>query len=218
MINTDNAIGHYASNTAPPNNQLSKESFLKLLVTQMKMQNPLNPFDASTMMQQISQLTGLSASEEMVKSVDQLKSNLGTSQVLEAAHLVGKEIQVLSDKLQLKNNQEAKGAIIIPPGTEEVALTIRDHSGMPIKTFKLNAPSEGVLDFSWDGLDEKMNRMPPDFYKIDAKYLSGDQEITLNTASTLRVNSVAFDKVNNNVILNVEGLGGTPINNVIKIL
>ncbi|KGP63692.1 hypothetical protein EP47_04840 [Legionella norrlandica] len=220
MINTNTTLTNQ-TNALSPNintNQLSKDSFLKLLLTQMKMQNPLNPFDASTMMQQMAQLTGLSASEEMVKSVDQLKVNLGTSQVLEAAQVVGKDIQVLSDRLQLQDNKVAQGSVIVPTGVEEIELTIQDSSGKPIKTIKLNAPSEGVLDFTWDGLDEKSNPVSAGFYKIEAKSLVGGQYVKLNTATTVRVNSVAFDKANGSVILNVDGLGGIPMGDVVKIL
>lgn len=218
MINTNNTFSNQTNALSPNINQLSKDSFLKLLLTQMKMQNPLNPFDASTMMQQMAQLTGLSASEEMVKSVDQLKVNLGTSQVLEAAQVVGKDIQILSDKLQLQDNKGAQGSVIVPRGVEQIELTIQDGRGNPIKTIKLSAPSEGVLDFSWDGLDEKSNPVATGFYKIEAKSLIGDQEIKLNTAAKVRVNSVAFDKANGSVILNVDGLGGIPMGDVVKIL
>lgn len=218
MINTNNMIMNQSKAMPTNTNQLSQESFLKLLLTQMKMQNPLNPFDASTMMQQMAQLTNLSASEEMVKSVDQLKTSMGTSQVLEAAPLVGKDVQVLSGMMQLVENKGAQGSVLVPNGIEKIEVTIQDSNGNPIKTIKLNSSSEGVLDFTWDGLDDKGNSMAAGFYKIEAKGLVDSQEVKLKTATAVRVNSVAFDKANSSVILNVDGLGGVALSDVIKIL
>lgn len=218
MINTNNNIANSVNTNTINSSQLSQESFMKLLLTQMKMQNPLNPFDASTMMQQMAQLTGLSATQQLAQSVDVLKSNIGTSQVLEASQVVGKEVQVLSNVAELKENLGARGAIIVPPGVETIEVNITDSSGKPVKTLTLNAASEGVLDFSWDGLDSEGKMMNPGFYKIQATSKIAGQSVSLNTAATVKVNSVALDRANGSVILNVEGLGGVSMNDVVKLL
>jgi flagellar basal-body rod modification protein FlgD len=218
IINPNSGLSNSLNTSALGKNELSQESFMKLLLTQLKMQNPLNPFDASTMMQQMSQLTGLSATQELAKTVDSFKSGLGTSQVLEASMLVGKEVQVRSQTLQLNSAHEGKGSVMVPQGVESIEVSVLDASGNTVKTLKLNAPGEGLLDFSWDGLDEKGNTMEPGFYSFSAKGLVGDQAVPLATAAAMKVNSVALDRNSGIVILNVDGLGGVSMSDVVKIM
>lgn len=218
VINTNPSFSN-AVNTGKLNSgQLTQENFMKLLLTQLKMQNPLSPFDASTMMQQMSQLTGLSATTQLAQSVDVLKNNMGTSQVLEASQVVGKEVQVVSSSLQLKENAGARGSVLVPNGVNTVEVNITDNNGKVLKTLNLNAAGEGVMDFTWDGLDNEGKPVNPGFYTFSASSNVGDKPVKLATAATVKVNSVALDRANGSVIVNVDGLGGVPMANVIKIL
>ena len=217
-MNINNNIGSNSLNAGVGQSQLTQENFMKLLVTQLKMQNPLSPFDATTMMQQISQLTGLSATQKMVDSVDTLKANLGVSQVLEASSLVGKNVQLVSDKLDLSDRSEATGAVLVPKGVETIDVSITDSTGKEVKKLKLHANSEGVLDFSWDGKDESGATLTPGLYQMSAIGHVGNEQVEISTAANFKVSSVALDRSSGKVIVNVNGLGGVSIDDVVKIL
>jgi len=217
-----NISGNMPSNamnaTKVAKNELTQESFMKMLMTQLKLQNPLQPFDASTMMQQIAQLTGLSASQQLVKSVESLKENAGVSQVLEASQIVGKKVQLATNNLQLKEGEEAEGAVIVPNGVKDITVTIHDASGNKVRTMTLESPSEGVFDFTWDGLDDDGKPVEKGFYMMSAIGVAGGEELSLPTAASYQVDSVALDRNSGSVILNVEGLGGVSMDDVVKIL
>jgi flagellar basal-body rod modification protein FlgD len=198
--------------------QLSQEGFLKLLLAQLRMQSPTSPFDSSTMMQQISQLTGLSSSQSLEKSVKSLGENMGVSQILEASRLVGQQVQIPSEKAQLIDREGLKGAVIVPPGVDSIEVTIRDMNDKVVKTMTLGAPSDGVLDFSWDGLNASNQPMAAGYYKISANAVVSGQNTALPVAGNFKVNSVALDRNGNGVILNVDGLGGVSMKDIIKIL
>lgn len=199
-------------------NQMKQEDFLKLLLAQLKLQNPLNPFDASTMMQQISQLTGLSAMQSMSDSVNQLKSSFGASQLLDASQMVGKSVQIASDVLNLVDETGASGSVLVPNGADSIQIAIRDNAGNVVKTLTLNPDGEGVLDFKWDGLDDNNQAVPKGFYKMSAVSSIGGNPVELGTGAVFKVNSVAFDKAIGKIILNVDGLGGVSMDNLIKIM
>lgn len=218
IINPGNSQANTINPLTMNKSELSQESFMKLLLTQLKMQNPLNPFDASTMMQQMSQLTGLSATQDLAKSVDVFKSSLGTSQVLEASHLVGKDVQVNSRILQLDTMHQGKAAVTVPQGVESIEVSISDTSGKTLRTLKLHTASEGNLDFTWDGLDENGKVMDPGFYTFSAQGVVAGQSIPLATQATVKVGSVALDRTNGIVMLNIEGLGGISMSDVVNIL
>lgn len=198
--------------------QLNQESFMKLLLAQMRLQDPTKPFEPSTMMQQIAQLTGLSATQQLSDTVESFKATSGLSQMLEASQIVGKKVQLATDTLHLQKDNNAEGAVLVPEGVETVKVKIYNDKGDVIRTLTLDAPSAGVLDFTWDGLDDKGNMIDSGFYKMSASAKINGVEQELPTAADYVISSVALDRANGMVILNVDGLGGVSLNDVIKIL
>lgn len=200
------------------NSKLDADSFMKMLLAQLKAQDPTKPFDASTMMQQIAQLTGLTATQQMSENVKDLKGSAGISQMLEASQIVGKRVQLATNTLELKSGQAADAAVVVPEGVENIQVSIYDSSGNKIRTLDLKAPADGVLDFSWDGLNQEGKAVEAGFYSMEAKTNINGQEQQLPTASAYTINSVALDRSSSKVILNVNGLGGVTMDDVVKIL
>ncbi|CDN52634.1 Flagellar hook capping protein [Neorhizobium galegae bv. officinalis bv. officinalis str. HAMBI 1141] len=74
---------------------LNYDNFLKLLIAQMKYQDPTDPMDAS---QQISQLATFSQVEQSVKMNSNLQSLIQASSFSQAADMIGKTITSADDK------------------------------------------------------------------------------------------------------------------------
>lgn len=72
-----------------PSTTLDKDAFLKLLVTQLKYQDPSKPMDSSAFMAQNAQLTSL---EKLTELTETSRSSFATQQKLSAAGLVGRNI------------------------------------------------------------------------------------------------------------------------------
>ena len=68
---------------------LDGEAFLKLMVAQLRYQNPLEPTDASTMMQQTASFTQV---ETLQKLANSQQTMLGMNEALMASGLVGKSV------------------------------------------------------------------------------------------------------------------------------
>lgn len=68
---------------------LDSEAFLKLLVAQMRYQNPMEPSDPTAMLQQTAQFTQIETLQQVAAAQQQL---LGLSQVTIATDLVGSEV------------------------------------------------------------------------------------------------------------------------------
>jgi flagellar basal-body rod modification protein FlgD len=75
---------------------LNYDSFLKLLITQMKHQDPTSPMDAG---QQMSQLASFSQVEQTIKTNTHLKSMLQAEALTRASDLVGKTVRSADDKV-----------------------------------------------------------------------------------------------------------------------
>lgn len=197
---------------------LSKDDFMTIFLTQMRMQSPLKPYDSAQMLQQMSMLTSLTASEELQKTIHGLGINIAKSQVMSASQLIGKKVQIPAGVSPLVKGEGLSGSVILPADVSKVTITIKDKDGKVVKTIDKGASGSGVLDFDWDGKDAEGNELNPDFYKISAEATIDGKQIQLHTAGTFKVGSVAMNPANGAVILNVDGLGGVDMGEIIKIL
>ena len=78
-----------ATNSATGKQSLGKDAFLKLLVTQLNNQNPLDPQDNSAFVAQLAQFSTLEGITTLNSSVNAITGNYKSSQALQASSLVG---------------------------------------------------------------------------------------------------------------------------------
>ena len=104
---------------------LGKDDFLKLMVAQLKYQNPLSPSDQSQMMSQMAQFS-------MVEGINNLQSTItqqgASSSVSQAVGLIGKELTFLkqdgtSGTGVASSVSLADGAVTVHVGNTDVALS-----------------------------------------------------------------------------------------------
>ncbi len=82
------------SSATKPTKELGQEDFLKLLVAQLKNQDPNNPADNGEFLGQIAQFSMVSGIDDLGVSFDGIASSLYTSQAMQAAELVGKHVLI----------------------------------------------------------------------------------------------------------------------------
>ena len=75
-------------------NDLDTDSFLKLLISELQNQDPLNPMENADMIQQIGQIREIGATDQLTNTL----SNLASSQELvTASSLIGQKVTGLAD-------------------------------------------------------------------------------------------------------------------------
>ncbi len=172
-----------SSTTSTKNAADTQDRFLKLLVAQMNNQDPLNPMDnaqVTSQMAQIQQVTSLSTLDTSIKS---LGTQLGQMQALQSISLVGREVSVPSDKLQVVEGV-AEGSYELDGAAQAVKLEILNGSGTVIDTQQLGAQGSGRQTFSWNA-GTKAAEGSEVKYRITAT----------NGTATVASTTYAFDKV-----------------------
>jgi flagellar basal-body rod modification protein FlgD len=91
-IDPNGALGYLVNKpkTTAPDNAMGKDAFLKLLVAQMKYQDPMNPAQGSDFVAQTAQFTMVEAIEKLS---DQNAEMLSSQKSLSASAFVGREIK-----------------------------------------------------------------------------------------------------------------------------
>ncbi|WP_293900352.1 flagellar hook assembly protein FlgD [Phenylobacterium sp.] len=125
------------------------DTFLSLLTTQLKNQDPLSPLDSNQFTQQIVQMTGV---EQQLLSNDLLKklvSNTGSG-VSSAVALIGKDVRADSADAGLKDGK-ATWTYNLDRAATDVKVEVLDSKGVIVKSFAPTDNKAGDHQFLWDG-------------------------------------------------------------------
>jgi flagellar basal-body rod modification protein FlgD len=124
-------------------------SFLTLLTSQLKNQDPLSPMDSTEFTNQLVQFSGV---EQAINTNTNLESLIGLSQASIGATAVGylgKEVQAESSTMPLQDGQ-AKYTYTLPKDASKCLIVIKDASGAVVKT-EQGEFKAGTYHMSWDG-------------------------------------------------------------------
>lgn len=193
----------------------AQDRFLKLLVTQMKNQDPLNPMDNAQVTSQMAQLSTVSGIEKLNKAVEDMSSSMMSSQSLQAASMIGHVVLVPGNRMELKNDKGA-AAVELKQPADNLTVHISDASGNVVRKLDMGSQPAGVAQIQWDGMNDAGSKLPGGDYRISASARLGEEKASATTLSYGLVNGVAQKA--EGMQLKVEQLGEVGVNAVKQIL
>jgi len=164
----------------------TKDDFLKLLVTQMRYQDPMNPMDNAQMTSQIAQLNTVEGINQLNATVTNLQASLMASQSMQSASLIGKTILADGNAINLQSGSASLSMRLEGPA-ESVVVDVINSSGRIIKTANLGANAAGIQTFTWDGSTNEGGVAPNGQYtfQVNAKKLNQAVVVTPLTQATV---------------------------------
>lgn len=168
----------------------TQDRFLKLLVTQMKNQDPLNPMDNAQVTSQMAQLSTVSGIDKVNSTLKALTDSMSAGQALSATGMIGHGALVPGSSVDLKSGKAVAG-LDLSQAADSVKVSIQDGANNLVRTMQLGAQKAGVVPVAWDGLDDAGKELPSGSYKISAESVSGDKTTPVSTLSFGMVAGVA---------------------------
>ena len=164
----------------------TKDDFLKLLVTQMRYQDPMNPMDNAQMTSQIAQLNTVEGINQLNATVTNLQASLMASQSMQSASLIGKTILADGNAINLQSGSASLSMRLEGPA-ESVVVDVINSGGRIIKTANLGANAAGIQTFTWDGSTNEGGVAPNGQYtfQVNAKKLNQAVVVTPLTQATV---------------------------------
>lgn len=190
-----------------PKKTLGQEDFLKLMVTQAKNLDPLDPQTNGDFMAQMAQFSTNDSINRMQSSMENLAMSLQSNQALQASALVGRKVLVNYDHMTLESEGGAKVAVDLPAPVSELTAFVYGTDGSLINKVPLGQHPVGQFDFNWNGFNQSGERMPAGKYRVEVTGRFEGQEVALRTMTTANVDSVSLNSNGYDVQLNVDGLG-----------
>lgn len=148
---TDVASNPYAalSGNSAVQQEDASERFLKLLVTQMKNQDPLNPMDNAEVTSQMAQISTVTGIEKLNTTMQSLSSQMLSSQALQGAALVGRTVLMEGNKLHFGEDRITAGGFELTSAADDVRIEVLSPSGRVVDTIAFGAASSGRSGFEW---------------------------------------------------------------------
>lgn len=184
---TPNASG--SNGSVAKNMNEAQDRFLKLLVTQMKNQDPLNPMDnaqVTTQMAQISTVTGIG---QLNDTLSGFLGKLTGMESLQGASLAGRQVLVAGNAMELAGGTAA-GGFELNGAADSVTLSVLDAAGRKIYQGNLGAKSAGVHTFAWNGLTTGGDKAADGRYTFKIEANGAGAAVPAATLAFGRVNGV----------------------------
>ncbi|QNM98464.1 flagellar hook assembly protein FlgD [Chitinimonas koreensis] len=173
----------------------TQDRFLKLLMTQLQNQDPMNPMDSAQSTSQMAQINMVTGIDNLNASITSMMSTFNAGQSFQAAGLIGKQVLVSGDTMRYSGSGAVQSEIEVPEGGGLITVSIYNDSGQKIDEIALGQQKAGRQAVEWDGKNSAGNAMPAGKYYLDAS-------MNLPDGGTKQISSFTFVDVDSVAIAN----------------
>lgn len=158
---------------------VSQQDFLKLLITQLQHQDPMEPQDSQQFAAQLAQFTSLEELRTLNSTSTQgVETNLMLAQTINntmAATMIGKEVKAVGNKIDLEYGGQPSISFQTGGFADDVRISIKDAAGAEVDSITMSDVSQGDHTITWDPGD-----LPPGEYtfSVTATNVAGDEIAT----------------------------------------
>jgi flagellar basal-body rod modification protein FlgD len=159
-----------AANTTSQANSAQKtlasnfDTFLSLLTTQLKNQDPLAPMDSNQFTQQLVQFSQVEQQINSNKNLESLIALTKSQTTTNAVSYLGRKLTLTDGTAALIDGQ-AKWTYTLPNTANTAKLVVADSKGRILYTADAET-TRGAHDFAWDGKDAGGVAVPAGTYKL----------------------------------------------------
>ncbi len=127
----------------------ASDRFLKLLVTQMQNQDPLNPMDNAQVTSQMAQINTVTGIDKLNTTMTNMGASMAQMQMLQGAGLVGHSVLLEGNKLVVGTNGKAVAGYSLDAAASNVRIDVLDAGGTTVDTITQTGMGAGQQGFSW---------------------------------------------------------------------
>jgi flagellar basal-body rod modification protein FlgD len=153
--------------------QVDKQTFLNLLVTQLKSQDPFDPIENEDFLAQLAQFSSL-------ESLNNIYGEMSTSNLLQnsthnalSTSLLNNYAVTVGGTMSV-SGENVSGSMFIMPDSGAVKIEIFDSEGNLVRTIDRENLDTGEQLVDWDGKNADGDRVNG-VYTVDVTYTSGPQ-------------------------------------------
>jgi flagellar basal-body rod modification protein FlgD len=156
----DSNVSASSSNSIVGNGDMT-QLFTKLLIAQIKNQNPLEPTDPSQFVSQLTQLSQVESMQQMVSQTNASASMLESMQVMALGAQVGSNVTAVTDQVVV-GDAVIPGRFTLESASSSTTVVLEDSTGQQ-RRIQLGTRSPGEVNFE---IDPEAQGLTPGTYSI----------------------------------------------------
>jgi flagellar basal-body rod modification protein FlgD len=212
---SDTRVSAAEAEAAANDGKATEERFLKLLVAQMKNQDPLNPLDNAAVTTQLAQINTVQGIEKLNASVQKMLDRDGTADATDAAAMIGRRVLVDGDAIELPVDGVARGGFELSQSATAVRIDVVDRAGTTVDTLtRTNLPA-GMQTFEWNG-KVGGKTLDPGNYTLRIAAANANQKVEVTPLTAAPVQAVV--RGTDGIALQLGAFGSRPLTEVRGIL
>lgn len=156
------------------NDKLDKDAFFKLMLAQMKNQDPTNPLKSHEMAAQLANFSSLEQMQNVNATLTEMKNGQKPLEQFQALNFIGKAVSGDSSKIaRARGDKDHDFRFTLPSDATSVDIKLKNADGDLVKTFNLKNLKAGENKLSWNGIDDKGNKAPAGDYQFSPEAVGG---------------------------------------------
>jgi len=168
---TGTASGSSAVASPARSDVLGKDDFLKLLVAQMRAQDPLQPLTNEAFVAQLAQFSSLEQMQNMNQTLtDSVQSGYLLNSTIYnslATTLIGKQVKAQADSAVVGENAQLDFCVDLDQAEQSVTVKILNDKNEVIRTLRVDKPELGQQTIHWDGRNDNGNAAAAGTYRFE---------------------------------------------------
>jgi flagellar basal-body rod modification protein FlgD len=133
---------------------MNKDDFLKLFVTQLQNQDPLNPQDSTQFLSQLAQMTQVEQAYNTNSNLTSMLNQGVYNATMSSVSLIGKQVEAPGSQVGLQSGSSAAINFNLGSPASQVTVKVLDSNGATVKTLTGGAASAGAGSIAWDGTND----------------------------------------------------------------
>ncbi|MFM0034071.1 flagellar hook assembly protein FlgD [Paraburkholderia strydomiana] len=193
LLDTMNGTNSSTSSTSSTSGTSATDlqnTFLQLLVAQLKNQDPTNPMDSSQMTSQLAQISTVQGISQLNTSLSSLSTQLSAGQQSQAALLIGSTVLAPGNSISVASGKAGAFGVTLANDVSDLQVVVKNSAGTIVNTIDLGKQSAGTIPVGWTPTDTAGNALPDGTYTITAMGTINGQQATATTLTGATVESV----------------------------
>jgi len=180
------------------------DTFLTMLTTQLKHQDPLSPMDSTQFTNQLVQFAGVEQQINANSNLEKLIAANGMNTRAQAVNYIGRVVEADSNQVPLQGSVDTESRTIqlangkatfkysLPETAASTQLRIKDSTGTVVRTLVGNL-NKATHQITWDGTDSTGKALAPGAYTVEPVVTNAKGDtLTVPTYTTKRTGTSAF--------------------------
>ncbi len=153
---------------------MGKDAFLRLLVTQLQNQNPLNPADSTEFTAQLAQFSSLEQLSNINQNLETLNLFQASINNAQAVSLIGKQVLARGNSIEKQGSQPVHCEFELEAAAARVVMSIYDSTGGFVRELVGGSQPEGRRSLVWDGRDRNGSPAADGLYTFEIQAEGSD--------------------------------------------